>query len=63
MQTYLDLSYGSRFSDIVLPEAYQRLILDVTKGNQVHFVRECVGWPAGSTLLLTWLCAAPPAMS
>ncbi len=38
-QTELDLSYNSRYKNIVLPDAYERLILDVTRGTQLHFVR------------------------
>ena len=35
----LDLSYGDRYKDIVIPDAYERLILDVINGDQQHFVR------------------------
>ncbi|GFT74910.1 glucose-6-phosphate 1-dehydrogenase [Nephila pilipes] len=38
-ETELDLSYSSRYKDLVLPDAYERLILDVFCGNQMHFVR------------------------
>jgi len=38
-QTDLDLSYNSRYKDVVMPDAYERLILDVTRGSQLHFVR------------------------
>lgn len=35
----LDLTYGSRYQGISLPDAYERLILDVFCGSQMHFVR------------------------
>ncbi|XP_072423823.1 glucose-6-phosphate 1-dehydrogenase-like isoform X2 [Chiloscyllium punctatum] len=35
----LDLTYGSRYKDVKLPDAYERLILDVFCGSQMHFVR------------------------
>ncbi|XP_006625332.2 glucose-6-phosphate 1-dehydrogenase isoform X1 [Lepisosteus oculatus] len=35
----LDLTYGSRYRDMKLPDAYERLILDVFCGSQMHFVR------------------------
>lgn len=38
-QTELDLTYGSRFENVYMPEAYERLILDVFLGSQIHFVR------------------------
>ncbi|XP_022914730.1 glucose-6-phosphate 1-dehydrogenase [Onthophagus taurus] len=38
-ETELDLTYGSRYSNIKLPDAYERLILDVFCGSQMHFVR------------------------
>lgn len=38
-ETELDLTYGSRYKDVVLPDAYERLILDVFCGSQMHFVR------------------------
>jgi len=38
-ETELDLTYGSRYSDIPMPDAYERLILDVFTGSQMHFVR------------------------
>ena len=38
-QTELDLSYTSRYKGVVMPDAYERLILDVTRGTQLHFVR------------------------
>ncbi|XP_060515882.1 glucose-6-phosphate 1-dehydrogenase isoform X2 [Cylas formicarius] len=38
-ETELDLTYGSRYSHVKLPDAYERLILDVFCGSQMHFVR------------------------
>nr|XP_027203211.1 glucose-6-phosphate 1-dehydrogenase-like [Dermatophagoides pteronyssinus] len=38
-ETELDLTYRSRYKDVVLPDAYERLILDVFSGSQMHFVR------------------------
>ncbi|XP_031770806.1 glucose-6-phosphate 1-dehydrogenase isoform X2 [Apis florea] len=38
-ETELDLTYGSRYKDLKLPDAYERLILDVFCGSQMHFVR------------------------
>ncbi|CAN6464175.1 unnamed protein product [Victoria cruziana] len=35
----LDLSYGQRYQDVIIPEAYERLILDTIRGDQQHFVR------------------------
>ncbi|GBG00395.1 hypothetical protein Rsub_13219 [Raphidocelis subcapitata] len=35
----LDLSYGERYQDAVIPDAYERLILDCIRGDQQHFVR------------------------
>lgn len=35
----MDLSYSSRYKDAKLPDAYERLILDVFAGSQSHFVR------------------------
>lgn len=35
----MDLSYDSRYKDTKLPDAYERLILDVFSGSQTHFVR------------------------
>ncbi|XP_047334257.1 glucose-6-phosphate 1-dehydrogenase, cytoplasmic isoform [Impatiens glandulifera] len=39
VQSELDLSYGQRYQDVIIPEAYERLILDTIKGDQQHFVR------------------------
>lgn len=38
-ETELDLTYTKRYKDVVLPDAYERLILDVFTGSQMHFVR------------------------
>ncbi|XP_076117415.1 glucose-6-phosphate 1-dehydrogenase-like [Mytilus galloprovincialis] len=38
-ETELDLSYSSRYKDLKLPDAYERLILDVFSGIQINFVR------------------------
>ncbi|KAG6550498.1 hypothetical protein Mapa_007972 [Marchantia paleacea] len=38
-QSELDLSYRERYQDIVIPEAYERLLLDTIRGDQQHFVR------------------------
>lgn len=38
-ETELDLTYNKRYKDAVLPDAYERLILDVFSGSQMHFVR------------------------
>ncbi|CAH1998148.1 unnamed protein product [Acanthoscelides obtectus] len=38
-ETELDLTYGSRYANVNLPDAYERLILDVFCGSQMHFVR------------------------
>ncbi|XP_046682296.1 glucose-6-phosphate 1-dehydrogenase isoform X3 [Homalodisca vitripennis] len=38
-ETELDLTYGSRYKGARLPDAYERLILDVFCGSQMHFVR------------------------
>jgi len=38
-ETELDLTYGHRYEEINLPDAYERLILDVFCGSQMHFVR------------------------
>lgn len=38
-ETELDLTYQQRYKGVVLPDAYERLILDVFCGSQMHFVR------------------------
>ena len=38
-QTELDLTYKSRFEGVYMPDAYERLILDVFLGSQINFVR------------------------
>ncbi|KAF4514221.1 UNVERIFIED_CONTAM: hypothetical protein B566_EDAN019473, partial [Ephemera danica] len=37
-ETELDLSYNSRYKDVKMPDAYERLLLDVFCGMQMHFV-------------------------
>ncbi|KMZ64067.1 glucose-6-phosphate dehydrogenase [Zostera marina] len=39
IQSELDLSYSQRYQDVIIPEAYERLILDTVRGDQQHFVR------------------------
>lgn len=38
-ETELDLTYSNRYANCKLPDAYERLILDVFCGSQMHFVR------------------------
>ncbi|XP_015788547.1 glucose-6-phosphate 1-dehydrogenase [Tetranychus urticae] len=38
-ETELDLSYRHRYKDALVPDAYERLLLDVFVGSQMHFVR------------------------
>ncbi|GAB0086425.1 hypothetical protein DMENIID0001_004870 [Sergentomyia squamirostris] len=38
-ETELDLIYTHRYKEVALPDAYERLILDVFCGSQMHFVR------------------------
>lgn len=38
-ETELDLTYTNRYTDHYIPDAYERLILDVFQGNQMNFVR------------------------
>ncbi|XP_037933122.1 glucose-6-phosphate 1-dehydrogenase [Teleopsis dalmanni] len=38
-ETEMDLTYEQRYKDSYLPDAYERLILDVFCGSQMHFVR------------------------
>ncbi|XP_026474189.1 glucose-6-phosphate 1-dehydrogenase [Ctenocephalides felis] len=38
-ETEMDLTYGNRYKEVKLPDAYERLILDVFIGSQMHFVR------------------------
>lgn len=39
METELDLTYSMRYKEADVPDAYERLILDVFTGTQMHFVR------------------------
>eukprot|EP01133_Synstelium_polycarpum_P010891 gene10891-12693_t len=53
-QTELDLSYRSRFENLDLPDAYERLILDSIKGDHNLFVRDDeldVAWQIFTPLL------------
>jgi glucose-6-phosphate 1-dehydrogenase len=50
-QTELDLSYSTRYKNMVMPDAYERLILDVTRGTQLHFVRRYAA-------LWVWVCVS-----
>ncbi|VDN56400.1 unnamed protein product [Dracunculus medinensis] len=38
-ETELDLSYSHRYKNIRLPDAYERLLLEVIMGSQINFVR------------------------
>ncbi len=38
-ETELDLTYNTRYREARLPDAYERLLLDVFVGSQMHFVR------------------------
>jgi glucose-6-phosphate 1-dehydrogenase len=38
--TELDLTYKRRFSDLLIPEAYEALLLDAFKGDHSNFVRD-----------------------
>ena len=38
-ETELDLTYGERYQRVKLPDAYERLILDVFAGSKINFVR------------------------
>lgn len=40
IQSELDLTYHSRYKNIVNPDAYTRLLLDVLRGKQATFVRD-----------------------
>ncbi|KAG6492090.1 hypothetical protein ZIOFF_047040 [Zingiber officinale] len=54
IQSELDLSYGLRYQDVKIPEAYERLILDTIRGDQQHFVRRDelkVAWQIFTPLL------------
>lgn len=39
VETELDLTYSLRYRETDVPDAYERLILDVFTGTQMHFVR------------------------
>lgn len=36
----LDLSYGKRYQDVKIPDAYESLILDCLRGDKSNFVRD-----------------------
>ncbi|CAG0896285.1 unnamed protein product [Darwinula stevensoni] len=38
-ETELDMTYSAKYQNLKLPDAYERLILDVFCGSQMHFVR------------------------
>jgi len=38
-ETEMDLTYKTRYKDVKMPDAYERLILDVFTGTQLNFVR------------------------
>lgn len=38
-ETELDLTYSTRFQNAVLPDAYERLIMDVFASSQINYVR------------------------
>ncbi|KAK2161593.1 hypothetical protein LSH36_114g04095 [Paralvinella palmiformis] len=38
-ESELDLSYSMRYKGVKMPDAYERLLLDVFVGSQIHFVR------------------------
>eukprot|EP00246_Nothoceros_aenigmaticus_P008106 TRINITY_DN225_c0_g3_i1.p1 TRINITY_DN225_c0_g3~~TRINITY_DN225_c0_g3_i1.p1 ORF type:complete len:543 (+),score=92.64 TRINITY_DN225_c0_g3_i1:262-1890(+) len=53
-QSELDLSYKQRYQDHVIPEAYERLLLDTIRGDHSHFVRRDelrVAWEIFTPLL------------
>ncbi|KAK9272732.1 hypothetical protein L1049_003109 [Liquidambar formosana] len=39
MQSELNLTFAERYQGVVIPDAYERLILDIIRGDQQHFVR------------------------
>jgi len=39
VESEMDLTYSHRFKDVKLPDAYERLLVDVVNGSQAHFVR------------------------
>ncbi|MCO5552538.1 hypothetical protein L7F22_006050 [Adiantum nelumboides] len=38
-QSEMDLSFLQRYEGVIIPEAYERLFLDIVRGDQQHFVR------------------------
>jgi glucose-6-phosphate 1-dehydrogenase len=51
------LSYDNRYREARLPDAYERLILDVFVGSQMHFVRSGLNFT--NMLLPAFTCADP----
>jgi glucose-6-phosphate 1-dehydrogenase len=50
----LDLSYQTRYKDVRIPDAYERLLLDALRGDQQHFVRRdelAAAWAVFTPLL------------
>ena len=39
LNTDLDLSYRQRFEGVIIPDAYESLLLDILQGEQQNFVR------------------------
>lgn len=58
-ETELDLTYGDRYKGAKLPDAYERLILDVFCGSQMHFVRWGISIRSRSVISLNFniLCS------
>lgn len=56
--TKLDLTYKSRYEDQHLPDAYERLILDVVNGDKRLFIRDDELFAAWS--LFTPILKVPP---
>lgn len=49
----MDLTYGKRFTDTVIPSAYEALILDALRGDHSNFVRDDeldVAWKVSADL-------------
>jgi glucose-6-phosphate 1-dehydrogenase len=57
MPVEMDLTYGRRFADAKIPEAYEALLLDALKGDHANFVRDDeleVAWKI-FTPILHWI--------
>ncbi len=53
----MDFSYGERFGEHVLPEAYERLLLDAIQGDASLFARSDeieLAWALVESLLINW---------